>query len=65
MSHLDYRQAERRARIDEMARAELEARETENDDLPTDAEVDAELARLAPDVEEFEARERAKERESA
>ena len=39
--------------------------EPRRDTVPTDAEVDAELARLAPDVAEFDARERAKEREAA
>ena len=64
MSRLDYWQAERRARF--AAEAEFIAEErAQEPPLPTDAEVDAMLADLEPDIEEFDARERAKEREAA
>ena len=64
MSRLSAWQAERRARFAVEAALIAEERAQEPP-LPTDAEVDAELARLAPDIEEFDARERAKEREVA
>lgn len=48
-----------------MAAFHAEERARWDAEMPSDEEVDAMSAALAPDVEEFKARERAKERETA
>ena len=60
-ARIDAWKADRARRFDDEARLVAEERAQEPP-IPTDAEVDAMLADLAPDIEEFEARERAKER---
>jgi hypothetical protein len=62
--YIEARRARRDAQIAAEAAHYAQERAEMDRTLPTDAEVDAQLADLAPCMAEFEARERVKEREA-